>query len=109
MSAQQQQQEQPNHFQLTGHHTHITYDTTSISGQPQFYYTSGSHSQSFSGNEIRSEASELGTLVSVTIHRTVDTGSTTLTLIVPHVNLVNNESYIKTEAIITAHHFFASN
>ncbi len=103
------QQEQPNHFELAGHGTEIVYDTSSISGRPQLNYTSGTSQQSFSGDEIRSLESELGTLVTVTIRKTVDTGSTTLTLLIPHVNLVNNESHIKTEAIITTHHFFAAN
>jgi hypothetical protein len=104
-----QQQAQPNHFVLAGHGTDITYDTSSITGKPLFTYSSGNNQQSFSGDEIRSVESELGTLVTVTIRKTIDTGSTTLTLLVPHVNLVNNESHIKTEAVITAHHFFASN
>ena len=103
------EQQQPNHFDLTGHGAHIIYNTTSISGQPQFNYTTAGHTQSFTGSEIRTLESELGTLVTVTIHLTVDTGSTSLTLLVPRVNLVNNESHIKTEAIFTVHHFFASN
>ncbi|PYP88623.1 MAG: hypothetical protein DMF61_05405 [Blastocatellia bacterium AA13] len=101
--------QQPNHFDLHGHGTHIVYDTTSFTGKPQFTYTTGGHSQSFTGDEIRTQDSEIGTLVTVTIFKTVDTGSTTLTLLVPHVNLVNNKSHIKTEGIITVHHFFASN
>jgi len=104
-----QQQPQPNRFDLRGHGAHVVYETTSLTGKPQFHYTIGGNTQSFSGDEIRKEDSELGTLVSVTIHKTVDTGSTTLTLLVPAVNLVNNESHIKTEAIITTHHFFAPN
>lgn len=45
----------------------------------------------FSGDQVRLVATEIGTLVSVTIRSTVDTGSTLFTLLVPKVNLPNTD------------------
>jgi hypothetical protein len=49
----------------------------------------------------------VGTLVSVTIHMTVDSGSTTFTLLVPAVNLAEQDSpaQIHTIGITTVHRF----
>jgi hypothetical protein len=46
-------------------------------------------------------------LVSVTIVNTIDTGSTTFSLLIPKVNLdrTTHEASIKTEGIVTRHKF----
>jgi hypothetical protein len=49
---------------------------------------------------------EIGTMVTVTIFKTIDSGSTSFTLIVPHVNLDQATSVpIVTEGITTLHRF----
>ncbi len=103
------QSSQPNHFELHGHGISITYDTTSLSGQSQLHYKSGQEDLTLNGGDIRTVQSEIGTLVTVSTTRTVDTGYTSLTVLIPQVNLVNNASPIKTEAILTTHHYFAAN
>jgi len=62
---------------------------------------------SFKGSQIRQVKAEFGTLVSVTIHMTVDSGSTTFTLVVPKVNLPeqNSQAQIHTIGITTTHRF----
>ncbi|HEY6307227.1 MAG TPA: hypothetical protein VI488_12300 [Candidatus Angelobacter sp.] len=96
-------------YQLTGGHLHIAYSTTSINGQPHFTYQDGSLSLSFTGDQIRQTKTEIGTLVSVTIHMTVDSGSTAFSLLVPAVNLTSPSSpspaTIHTIGITTAHRF----
>jgi hypothetical protein len=58
----------------------------------------------FEGDQIRSMESEIGTLVSVTIFATVDAGSTSFTLLLPHVNLdQSQQATITTEGITTLH------
>src|SRR5579883_3230649 len=86
------QNAEPNLFELHGHETHITYSTTSTAGKPQLVYRNNEQNYSFSGDEIRTQDSELGTLVSVSLVRTIDQGSTSLTLVVPSVNLAGSSN-----------------
>ncbi|HXM57214.1 MAG TPA: hypothetical protein VOB72_17575 [Candidatus Dormibacteraeota bacterium] len=96
----------PNLFQVHGRHLHATYSTTSANGKPQFHYQDAHGSQSFEGDAIRTVETEIGTLVTVTIVRTVDSGSTSFTLLVPRVNLGQDTSVpISTEGITTIHRF----
>ena len=95
-----------NLYQVHGHHLQVTYSTSSIAGQPQFSYHDTQQSLSFEGDAIRSVDTEIGTLVTVTIFKTIDSGSTSFTLIVPHVNLDRGSSVpIVTEGITTLHRF----
>jgi hypothetical protein len=65
----------------------VNSSTSSLAGQPQFFYQDAFQSKQFSGKEIQTVDSVLGRLVTVFLVRTVDTGSTTFTLLVPNVNL----------------------
>lgn len=96
----------PNLYELKGGNLHATYSTTGKDGQPYFSYQDGNQTLSFKGKEIRQEKSEAGTLVSVTLRMTVDSGSTTFTLLVPAVRLVEPSSVqIHTIGIETVHKF----
>lgn len=97
----------PTVYALHGHGLHVTYSTTSFDGTPRFDYHDNHRSLSFVGDEqIRSEQTEIGTLVSVTLQLTVDSGSTSFSLLVPTVNLGNAQSVpISTIAITTRHKF----
>lgn len=95
---------QPNLFQLSGHHLHVSYATSGIDGKPHFTYQDVHQSLNFSGDEIRRDDSDLGAIVSVSIRRTVDQGSTTFSLLVPRVNLGTAQSAaIRTVGITTIH------
>ena len=82
----------------------------SVAG-PHLHYHRGSVIRDFTGNEIRvAEVPDLGTLVSVTILMTVDSGSTTFTLLLPRVNLPAPPALpaavpVTTEGITTLHRF----
>ena len=96
-----------NMFSLTGGGLHIGYSTTSIDGKPRMSYQDPMRSLSFQGDEIRKMEGDLGTVVSVTIVRTIDSGSTTFSLLVPNVILpapFSNVS-IYTDGITTHHAF----
>jgi hypothetical protein len=102
----QQQPVEPNLFELSNQEIHVTYSSTSFTGQAQLSYHSPTGILTFQGQDIRIEQSELGILVSVTIVKTIDTGSTSLTLLLPHVNLAGStQQPIHTVAIITRHLF----
>jgi len=78
---------QPNLFELAGEYTRITYSTTSITGQPQFHYQDRQRDVNATGDGIRSQDSEIGTLVTVTLEVIPDLHTLTVTLLVPQINL----------------------
>jgi len=95
-----------NMFSLAGGGLHVSYSTSGIDGKPHFSYQDPTRSLSFSGDEIRKMEGDLATVVSVTIVRTVDAGSTSFSLLVPHVNVAPfGSAHIRTEGITTHHAF----
>jgi len=82
----------------------------SVAG-PQLHYHQGSVIQDFTGKDIRvAEVPDLGTLVSVTIHMTADSGSTSFTLLLPIVNLPAPPALpvavpVTTDGLTTLHRF----
>ena len=86
----------------------------SVAG-PNLHYHNGPVIRDFTGGEIRvAEVPDLGTLVSVTILLTVDSGSTTFTLLLPRVNLPGPGNLppafpvaipVTTDGITTVHRF----
>ena len=96
----------PNLYIVHGHGLHVTYSTSGFDGKPHFDYHDSHGTHAFSGDQIRTEQTEIGTLVSVTIQLTVDSGSTSFSLLVPTVNLGSANSVpISTVGITTRHKF----
>jgi hypothetical protein len=97
----------PNIYQLHGHNLSVTYSTGELGSLKSFEYQDAFQTLVFKGAEIRIVVSEIGTLVTVTIRSTVDSGSTSFTLLVPTVNLPgpNSHAHITTEGITTLHRF----
>jgi hypothetical protein len=97
---------QPNLYELSGSGIHVTYSTTSISGQPLFTYHDAVQFKSVSGDQIKTAQTDIGTLVTIVLHLTIDSGSTTFSLLLPHVNLpVSNSANITAEGITTLQRF----
>jgi len=97
---------QPTQYQLSGSGIHVSYSTSSLQGKPLFSYHDAFQIKSFSGDQIQTADTILGTLVTVFLIQTVDGGSTTFTLLIPHVNLPpSNVANITTEGITTLHKF----
>lgn len=96
-----------NMFNLAGGGLHVSYSTSGIDGKPHLTYQDGFRSLNFAGNEVRTVECDLGTVISVTIVRTVDAGSTSFSLLLPRVNLLAPFSSISvsTEAVSTHHGF----
>jgi hypothetical protein len=97
---------EPNKFDLHGigymcMDTQISYTTTSITGKPTFNYTDLKGTHNFTGDEIRTLKTEIGTMVTVTLKLTVDTGNITLTVLVPDIKPEGSAQEFKTLAIIT--------
>ena len=103
------QTNEPNKFDLCGvGHRHkdilISYSTTSITGKPIFNYTDSEGTRNFTGDEIRTLNTEIGTMVTVTLKLTVDTGNTTLALFVPNFKLQGSAQEFNTIAIKSTNH-----
>ena len=99
-----QQHSEPNLYELSGDTIQITYSTTSLNGQPQCNYTDDQTAITFTSNQIRTQESELGTLVSISLQTTIDTGDTDiiLTLFLPPISLAEQaEQDFFTLAILT--------
>jgi hypothetical protein len=96
----------PTMYELHGAGIHVSYSTTSISGQPLLTYHDASQVKNFSGDQINIVPTEIGSLVTVVIHLTVDSGSTTFSLLIPNVTLPpSNVANITAEGITTMQKF----
>ncbi len=94
----------PNTYTVQGGGFKINYATSGFDGKPHFSFMAHGQSLNLSGDEIRTTSTDLGTLVSVTTKTTVDSGYTTFTLIVPHVNWGTSfPARISSQGIITRH------
>lgn len=94
----------PNRYELKGGETTVSYSTDSLAGQPRLTYANGQQSQSFSGDQIRSLSTEIGTLVTVSLTRSVDIGFTSFSLLVPDIELAADQpQQFKTTGIVTRH------
>jgi hypothetical protein len=99
---------QPNRYVLQSEdgETKVDYETSSFFGQPVLNLTQSSGpTRHFAGSQIRTVNTEIGTLVSVTTHLTIDTGSTSFSVLIPAISLaaVSDHKEFTTEAIITSH------
>ena len=110
MSAPQAQSfTAPNHYQLSGGGINITFLPTGAGGVAHFQYHDQQRTLTFSGDQVRQlEVPDLGTIVSVTLMLTVDSGSTTFSVLIPRTTLQNtrgSSAHILTEGITTVHKF----
>jgi len=103
------QQNEPNQFVLQGvaqkyRNVSIIYSTTSLTGKPILSYTDakGTH-KNFTGDQVRTQKTEIGTMVTVTSMMTIDNGGIKLTMLVPAINLDGPSQKFKTIAILTTY------
>lgn len=97
---------EPNQFVLQGvghsfKDTHINYSTTSITGKPIFTYKDPKSTHNFTGEGIRTQKTEIGMMVTVTLEAVPDSHTTTVTLLLPTINLDDSNKKFKTFAIET--------
>jgi hypothetical protein len=99
----------PNRFVLQSGdgNTKVDYETSSFIGQPVLNLTQGPGGpiRHFTGSQVRTRNTEIGTLVTVTTQLTVDTGSTSFSVLIPAISLTATSDHktFGTEAIITSH------
>ncbi|SFH28238.1 hypothetical protein SAMN05216299_10532 [Nitrosospira sp. Nsp14] len=77
-----------------------------INGKRHFTYQDLQQTLNFSGAEIGQADNEIGTLVTVTIRMTVDTGGTTFRILLPRINIPGEQMVsVRTIGITTLHRF----
>src|SRR5205807_8186817 len=96
----------PGLFTLRGGHLYIVFAPSAVDAKSHLAFRDATQTLNFSGDQIRTVDTEIGTMVTVTIQMTVDTGSTSFTLFVPQVNLQSPETQIHT-FVVTTHHRFS--
>jgi hypothetical protein len=99
---------QPNRYvlQSSNGQTKVDYETSSFIGQPILNLTLGSGPiRHYTGSQIRTLDTEIGTLVTVTTAMTIDTGATTFSVLIPAISLtsIGDEQTFETDAIVTTH------
>jgi hypothetical protein len=105
-TAQARALSQANLYQLSGGGRHVMVALNGIDGKPHFSYQDAHHTLAFEGDEIRQLDGDLGLVASVSIRRTVDQGSTSFSVLLPHVNVPGEQTVpITTEGITTVHRF----
>lgn len=107
----------PNQYHLNGGGVSVSYYPDGFGppiegrGSLRLVYQDVHQSRSFYDNDVRTvTVPDLGTVVSVTLVMTVDTGSTTFSLLVPDVDLPEgqNSVFIDTDGITTVHRIFVA-
>lgn len=107
----------PNQYHLYGPGISVAYYPDGFGpivagrGPLHVVYQDAFRSLSFHGDEARIvQVPDLGTLVSVTIVRTVDTGFTSFSLLIPDIDLPTEQGsiFINTEGITTVHRIFVA-
>jgi len=81
-----------NLFELSGDFIQVTFSSTSILGGPILSYRDPQRSLSFRGAEIRSQDTELGEFITVTLEVIPDLRTMTFTLILPIVTVMPQSS-----------------
>ncbi len=100
---------QPNRYvlQSSDGNTKVDYETSSFIGQPTLNLTQGPGGpiRHFTGSQIRTRRSEIGTLITVSTQITIDTGSTSFSVLIPAISLaaISDHKTLATEAIVTSH------
>jgi len=99
---------QPNRYVLQSQDgkTKVDYETSNLFGQQSLNLTQGAGPiRHFSGSQIRTRNTEIGNLVTVTTQMTVDTGSTSFSVLIPAISLssITDRQSLSTDAIVTTH------
>lgn len=91
--------QQPTQFNLQGNGVTVSYSSTSFTGAPQFSYRDATHNVDRSGNDIRSEDTEIGALVTIDIDVTPDVETVSFSLVLPRINLGPNNQSVTLQTI----------
>jgi hypothetical protein len=95
-----------NVYNLHNTQLHVSYSTGALGSKAGLVYQDAHQTLNFDEQQMRRVPTDLGEEVSVTIHITVDAGSTTFTLVVPKVAVeLNQQTHVETIGITALHRF----
>ena len=96
--------QQPNLFDVQGDGVTISYSTSSIRGIPLFNYQDEDQTVNRSGDEIRTEETEIAMLVTIDLEQIPDAREVTVTLFLPRIVLQpgSTETALATIGVRTA-------
>ncbi len=97
----------PNMFELLGRGVAIHFSTTSFTGDARLHYQDSCREVNASGDDIRQEETELGTLVTITLEPDADAGSLLFTVVIPRARVdgPEREVRIETQGFLTRSRF----
>lgn len=97
----------PNMFELLGRGVAIHFSTTSFTGEARLHYQDSCREVNASGEELRQEETELGTLVTITLEPDADAGSLLFTVVIPRARVdgPEREVRIETQGFLTRSRF----
>ncbi|HEY2195420.1 MAG TPA: hypothetical protein VGH76_24395 [Actinomycetospora sp.] len=93
-----------NLYSFTGPDHRMVTISPSLDGSPQVSYHDTHQQQVFVKDEVLVDDTAMGRLVTVTLARTVDLGSTTFSVVLPEVRLPASQSLPVTTVAVTAVH-----
>jgi len=91
-------------YELTGQNIQLTYSLNTSTAKPELVYQGSAGTLTFTGNDIGSQESELGAELTVILKKTIDTGSTTLTMILPGLEMGRKSSQSFTALAVETNH-----
>jgi hypothetical protein len=105
----------PNQYHLSGHGVHVSYypggaGPLTAEGPVILTYQDAHQTLVFRGEQAQVvEVPDLGTTVTVILHRTIDAGSVSATLLIPTVILpASGSTTVQVDLINTSHQFFVT-
>jgi hypothetical protein len=97
-------QDHYNYFEFCGEGVQATYSLTSLTGDPLLSYNDGQFEGQLSGEAIRTQQTEIGTLVTGTLEQSPDFRTVTVSLLLPAINEAGDSVQFETTAIVAIHH-----
>lgn len=82
----------PNKYSLKGGHITFVFFPAIIDGRPAVTYSDHNGTKNFFGAGVRVEKAGIGTLVTVTLEMTIDTGGTDFSVLLPGIELADAKS-----------------
>jgi hypothetical protein len=93
----------PNQYDLLGQGVTISYSASNIAGQAALSYKTSRQTLNFAGDEIAVLDTGIGSLVTVTIAKTVDKGFTSFSFLLPAISLSTAKQSFQTIGLTTVH------
>jgi hypothetical protein len=83
---------QANQFTLRGHHIAVEYMLGATPGIPVLHYKDTSVSLNFKQDDIRTDQTALGSLASIRLKSSIDTGGTIFAFFLPNIDVPNGQT-----------------